>query len=222
MAGAPGAGGAAPDASGDGADPADVATDVIGPPADADPIKDAAIDQAGDAVVDATPDLRPRDMGSDLARNLPNGGQCVQSNQCASGFCVGGLCCNTSCTNPCQACAMVKTGVADGKCATAPQMTGMKCGRGCQQFPGQALLATVDKVCTDAGQCGFPQLPVSIEYCADTDPCTDSTCDQPNAYTARCVKVPKCGGNSCCCVTDNNGRACMTKASCTGPGKMCM
>jgi hypothetical protein len=225
MAGAMGAGGAVKADAAGGVDLAtDVATDVA--VADAEPMKDVV----SDAVIDTAPiidaivvDTRPRDMGSDLARSLPNGGACVQSNQCTSGFCVDGICCNTSCTNPCQACTMAKTGVADGKCAAAPAMVGMKCGRACQQFPGQMLLVVVDRVCTATGACGLPQIPQAPEYCTGEDACNSVSCDQPaNAYTARCVKVPKCGGNTCCCVTDQNTRSCSSKTSCTGPGKMCM
>jgi hypothetical protein len=223
MAGKGGGGAPMPDASG-----RDVTNDVV-TATDTALVPDAEIttDVPADAVIDTRPVVDvivpPKDMGSDLARNLANGMACVQASQCSSGNCVDGFCCNTSCTNPCQACAMVKTGEADGKCAVAPLMVGMKCGRGCQQFPGQSLLAVVDRVCTPAGQCGFPTPPQNFEYCIDTDPCTNSSCDQPsNGYTARCVQVPKCGGNTCCCVSDDNSRACSTKTSCTGPGKKCM
>jgi hypothetical protein len=219
-----GAGGAIkPDANVGGVDLAsDVSTDVVAD--DAEVVKDAGSDAVIDSapIVDAVVDTRPRDMGSDLARNLPNGGACVQSNQCTSGFCVDGVCCNTSCTNPCQACTMAKTGVAEGKCAAAPAMVGMKCGRACQQFPGQALLAVVDKLCSPTGACDLAPVPMNIEYCTGADACNSVNCDQSSAYTARCVKVPKCGGNTCCCVTDQNTRSCSSKTSCTGPGKMCM
>lgn len=219
--GAGGAGGMpAPDASGDvvAAD-ADDAASADGVSVDV-PIETAA--EVGPVKSDAAPDVQaPKDTAADLPKNLPNGMACLLKSQCLSGNCVDGFCCNTSCTNPCQACAMAKTGDADGKCVTAPQMVGMKCGRGCQQFPGQALLVVVDKVCTAAGQCAFPQIPQAPEYCADTDPCTTINCVQDTAYAARCAKTAACAGNTCCCVTAST-RACMTKTSCTGQGKVCM
>jgi len=35
----------------------------------------------------------------------PNGGSCTMPNQCQSGFCVEGTCCNTICDQPNQTCA---------------------------------------------------------------------------------------------------------------------
>jgi hypothetical protein len=205
--------------------PVDHAADVSAPDVSAD-LTEA--DVPADVVVaetGGTPDLRPdlpRDLAPDvLPRNQANGMPCEKSNQCTSGFCADGVCCNSACGNPCQACTMAKTGGANGKCAANTQMAGMKCGRGCQQFPGQTLLVVVDKVCTAAGQCTFPQIPQAPEYCVDDDACTSNSCVQDSEFSARCAKTSKCTGNACCCVSGNS-RACMAKSSCTGTGKMCM
>ena len=46
-----------------------------------------------------------------------NGRQCVVSADCDSGFCVDGVCCNSSCTGACNACsATVKGNGVDGVC----------------------------------------------------------------------------------------------------------
>src|SRR5205823_9761156 len=44
------------------------------------------------------------------------GGTCGGNGECISGFCVGNICCNSSCIGTCQSCALVDTGVATGTC----------------------------------------------------------------------------------------------------------
>ena len=47
-----------------------------------------------------------------------NGVVCGEPSQCASGFCVDGVCCDTACDSGCEACASERTGAetADGIC----------------------------------------------------------------------------------------------------------
>jgi hypothetical protein len=51
----------------------------------------------------------------------PIGSGCTQSSDCLQGFCVGGLCCSSSCSQPCQTCN--KMGGTPGLCTVAPQGT---------------------------------------------------------------------------------------------------
>jgi hypothetical protein len=44
---------------------------------------------------------------------VPNGGSCMVPSECGSGFCVDGICCNTSCTQPGATCE-------DGTCSAVP------------------------------------------------------------------------------------------------------
>jgi hypothetical protein len=46
-----------------------------------------------------------------------NGAACGAGAECATNLCVDGVCCENSCVGPCKACAMAKTGQADGTCA---------------------------------------------------------------------------------------------------------
>jgi hypothetical protein len=48
----------------------------------------------------------------------PNGAACTDGVQCGSSNCVGGVCCNTACNLPCQAC---NVSGAPGTCSTAPK-----------------------------------------------------------------------------------------------------
>jgi hypothetical protein len=46
-----------------------------------------------------------------------NGDSCNGPSDCASGFCIDGVCCDMACTGLCESCVMSQTGVADGSCA---------------------------------------------------------------------------------------------------------
>jgi hypothetical protein len=47
---------------------------------------------------------------------LANGEVCMSGSDCASGFCVDGVCCNSSCGGLCMSCVGSSTGGADGTC----------------------------------------------------------------------------------------------------------
>ena len=49
--------------------------------------------------------------------------------ECSSGFCVGGVCCNTACTGTCQACTTALTGSANGTCASITAGTAAPAGQ---------------------------------------------------------------------------------------------
>jgi hypothetical protein len=51
------------------------------------------------------------------------GAACSDKLQCASGFCVDGVCCNAACTSACQSCVAKDTGNADGTCAAVTKNT---------------------------------------------------------------------------------------------------
>src|SRR5207244_580867 len=57
---------------------------------------------------------------ADLFQLSANGTACSAATTCASGFCVDGVCCNTSCPNACDRCD--DAGIA-GTCAPAPAGT---------------------------------------------------------------------------------------------------
>lgn len=72
------------------------------------------------------------------------GEACVTGTGCQSGFCVDNVCCNTACTDGCQACSMARTGQLSGTCAPVPN------GGVCRAAAGACDVA---EVCTN-GSCG--------------------------------------------------------------------
>ena len=51
------------------------------------------------------------------------GESCTGPSECLSGFCVDGVCCDTSCDSICIACVQTTTGVPDGTCAPVAAFT---------------------------------------------------------------------------------------------------
>jgi hypothetical protein len=50
-----------------------------------------------------------------------NGATCGDAGECESGYCVDGLCCESSCDGVCESCAGAETGDKDGVCAPTPR-----------------------------------------------------------------------------------------------------
>jgi hypothetical protein len=54
----------------------------------------------------------------------PNGSSCIVPVQCATGFCVNGVCCNTACTGPLMRCNLPgQVGTCASAAASAPTLT---------------------------------------------------------------------------------------------------
>jgi hypothetical protein len=91
--------------------------------ADAPAKHDAGVDTA--AKHDAAADVAPKhDAAGDVPRgNKGTGSGCGGPNECASGFCKDGVCCNNACDQPCQSCSTgmcnsVKSGEDIPECIT--------------------------------------------------------------------------------------------------------
>lgn len=52
-----------------------------------------------------------------------NGAVCSSEDDCCSGYCVDGVCCNSACDGTCQACVASKTDSTDGTCANITNNT---------------------------------------------------------------------------------------------------
>jgi hypothetical protein len=79
---------------------------------------------------------------AEIYRPMENGQQCSLTRQCASGFCVDDVCCNTTCSGMCVTCALPGK---EGTCDLAAPGTDphLDCGKG----------GPCDDVCGEKGAC---------------------------------------------------------------------
>lgn len=122
----------------------------------------------------------------DVSR-APNGGTCGAASECASNFCVDGVCCNSACgggsANDCQACSVATGAAVDGTCRA-------RASGSCDD--GSAC--TTADVCGATGVCGG-----APRVCVASDQCHVASCDPA---TGGCVDAPRANGSAC---DDGNG-----------------
>jgi hypothetical protein len=130
---------------------------------------------------------------------------CAANADCASGFCVDGVCCNTACNGTCEACSEVKTGQADGTCASV--LDGTDPGADC---PG-------------AYACVHGGCAVTCGGCSDTMNCTsDGYCvaGQCLVKKANGLTPDTCGATTCASGVVSNGICC--SSTCSGACESCL
>jgi hypothetical protein len=110
---------------------------------------------------------------------------CTSNNECLSGFCAQGHCCNTACTQTCYSCALSGT---VGTCRPVPQGT---------QDPGGRCGAT--NLCDGTGVC------LAAQCANDTDcavrrwcmegrclPCAATCASNADCFSNICIKRNEC------------------------------
>jgi hypothetical protein len=122
----------------------------------------------------------------------PNGGTCSAVNQCASGNCVDGFCCNTACAEGCDVCAKSLGASADGACTPSPAGT-----------PGAPLCTPY--LC-DGAQKACPPACASDASCVAGDFCNGShQCVPKQTIGSSCTGTDQCSSGFCadgvCCNT---------------------
>jgi MYXO-CTERM domain-containing protein len=130
---------------------------------------------------------------ADVFRLQPPGAVCTRPGECESGFCVAGLCCDTTCTDPCHSCKGAdQQGGVDGTCGPVTAGTdpfndcsddgspscennGLCDGAGgCQKYPISP--GCTPRGCTSGAQC-------TSGHCEDGI-CCDTACGTCKACTA--------------------------------------
>ena len=144
-----------------------------------------AIDAALDAPVDAS--------------RKTNGAPCAKGAECASNFCVDGLCCDTACSGACEAC---DTTEGPGRCL--PVIAGPPHGA----RPGCTGTGTCAGSCTAASRaaCTFP---------ANTTACRAQACSGNML-----VPAALCDGAGACATSA--ARACAAGLVCNDSGTACL
>lgn len=170
-----------------------------------------------------------------------NGELCSGANQCASGFCADGVCCNTACGEGCDTCAsgtctVVSAGSAGARPSCAPYLcngaaacpqscdAGTQCVSGVQCINGTCggRLSNGQACSRDAGDCASGNC--SDGVCCDTA-CT-GTCDRCDLPSGRgtCQFTPGQSdagcGNYRCGATASCPTTCGATAECS-PGFFC-
>jgi hypothetical protein len=129
------------------------------------------------------------------------GSICTTASDCTTGFCVDGVCCNTSCTGLCQACSAAKKGGgADGVCG--PITAGTDPDSECTD-QGAASCGT-DGTCDGMGACRI--------YTAGTS-CGAAVCQGTVVKTQVCNGTGTCGlgsGGTDCAPYACSAGACKT------------
>jgi hypothetical protein len=161
---------------------------------------------AGVALVAGTP------ATASITLSVGNGEPCMTDNQCPSGFCTDGVCCDSRCDGVCEACNL---GGNAGKCAAVPdntdpatecvaanQLVTPELDGGTFELPDGA---TVDPtpcagVCNGSRACRYPP-PASCGTAACTSDTQTATfaCNGMGSCAAMlttCVNFI-CGGNAC-------------------------
>ncbi|WP_197041404.1 MopE-related protein [Chondromyces apiculatus] len=152
----------------------------------------------------------------------PNGQTCGGANECASGSCVDGFCCNTACNTTCQACSASRTGsLPNGTCG--PVIANTDPDNECATQATDTCGTT--GVCNGSGACSFYPLDTvcSPASCVDlvtlnrADVCNGSgTCNVlGNVNCAPYVCDPS-GGSAVCRVNCSSDLQCASDHYCSG------
>ncbi len=193
---------AAPDAPPD----ADAQADVV----------DASTEAAPDASVDVADGLIIAEVGAPTLPVVPSVSgfqRCTKHGECASGFCVEGVCCNTACEDQCYSCALLSN---PGVCTLEPIGVDLKneCG------PGLSCLGT----CGGNGQCIGAGTGTECARNHCTGPSTGLGAAYCRAHGAQCPTDDAvefdCANYAC----EPAFGACLTSCSATSecaPGKLC-
>lgn len=130
----------------------------------------------------------------------PDGTSCEADDDCDSGHCAGGVCCNLACdAEQCQTCVAAEGAIADGVCTN---LTGAACDDGDACTPVDSCEAglcvgTGAPSCAPAGEClEAATCDPGTGECSEPPPAPDGTpCDGGACVEGACVPDSSQGGN---------------------------
>jgi hypothetical protein len=173
------------------------------------------------AVLDAKNDT-PGDVacGTDSLTKKSNGQSCKCASDCASNFCVDGLCCNAACTESCKTCAQpgsmgtctfLAAGEAPRDLSTCQAADAMTCGwdgtcdgaGACRRYPagtqcgkgmcdGEAVVGA--RSCDGLGRCRPGPSVICVPFSCDP---TTGACFDACTQTNQCSSGQQCVNASC-------------------------
>jgi hypothetical protein len=137
----------------------------------------------------------------------PDGQACSGPAQCASGFCIDGVCCNSACAGTCQACNV------SGRLGTCSPATAGTRDTACAEEAVKTC--GLDGTCDGAGACRkYPAGTVCIPgICAGNSVSGAGSCD--GRGTCQSGTTVTCGAYACAAGTCKT--ACTSNGDCTSP-----
>lgn len=144
--------------------------------------------------------------GTCTSRCKEDGAACESASECMSARCVDGVCCDTACDGPCEACAEVQTRAADGFCApvTAGTDPDDDCGA------DDTASCERDGTCDGEGSCALydEQTVCGAPACMNGTASSERRCDGAGeclpAEASACAPYA-CGATSCLSACETNG-----------------
>src|SRR5262249_30592925 len=117
----------------------------------------------------------------DIDALSPLGVPCAAPSECASGFCVGGVCCETACDGACESCNLnFYAGTCSPSPSGAPSDDGDACtlGDACMSGAciGSSTVQCAGDACNDPGSCAPATGICSMIPKPDGTPCALGTC----------------------------------------------
>lgn len=168
-----------------------------------------------------TPTNNPTDTATPTATPTAksNGQACVQNSECATGFCVDGVCCNSACSGVCQACSAAMNGGTDGSCsATKPGFADLGC-----PAQGASTCGTTGN-CDGTGSCQlWPNGTVCVaQSCSGSTLTKASTCNGAGTCSAPVPPTQSCSpyvcGGAACKTNCTSDADCVSGDYCQNPG----
>ena len=174
--------------------------------------------------------------GAELFQRRPDGESCTVADQCGSGFCVDGVCCDSACGGTCRSCTKELKGTGkDGECGDTAQGTdpggdcpddgAASCDRnGSCDGTGQCELYAAGTVCGAStcssgqqtgfscdgfGTCDSATVSCAPYVCADPSQCA-TTCSSHSD----CIASSHCSSLNTCIPDKGNGSLCSAPDEC--------
>lgn len=132
-------------------------------------------------------------VGAACVPKVANGQSCVAANQCISGNCSNGVCCNIPCSGACDTCST-------GTCA--PNAAGTQGNPSCTAYLCNGFNVTCPTSCTTDGECALGYF------------CNGTACVQDLGNGQTCSRARMCNSGNCV-----NGYCC--NSACTGNCNRC-
>lgn len=136
----------------------------------------------------------------DFVLRKQNGDACAAASECASDFCVDGVCCNTACgggsTSDCQACSTAMGAAANGTCGAASAATTCRASAGscdvAEQCNGTALTCPTDAFAAATVECR-----AAASACDVAENCTGTAAACPTDAVAAAQTVCRQAAGDC-------------------------